>query len=279
MNEIRNGSPKILGILNVTTDSFSDGQDFLEPAKAVAHAEEMWASGAAMIDVGAASSNVASSPVSAETEISRLEAVLPELKRCGMAVSVDTFKPEVQRWCLKSGLVDCINDIQGFPFPDVYADLADSDAHLILMHSVQRMGFATEVVTDPVAVFDSMMSYFGERIGALVSAGVRKERIILDPGMGNFLGSNPETSVYVLRNVERIRSEFSLPVMIALSRKSFLANISSCDADKSQPLAQRRSSATLAAELFAAQSGADWLRTHDVKSLATALEVDSALRG
>lgn len=275
----RNSTPRILGILNTTTDSFSDGKDFLEPSKAVAHADEMWASGASMIDVGAASSNVSSSPVSADTEIARLAVVLPELKRKGMLVSVDTFKPEVQRWCLQSGLVDCINDIQGFPFPEVYEDLAGSDAHLILMHSVQRMGFATEVVTDPVAVFDSMMEYFHERIGALTAAGVSKERIILDPGMGNFLGSNPETSVYVIRNIRRMKSEFSLPVMIALSRKSFLANISSCDADKSQPLAQRRSSATLAAELFAAQSGADWLRTHDVKSIVTALEVDSALRG
>ena len=98
----RNSTPRILGILNITTDSFSDGKDFLEPAKAVSHADEMWTAGAAMIDVGAASSNVSSSPVSADTEIARLAVVLPELKRKGMLVSVDTFKPEVQRWCLQS---------------------------------------------------------------------------------------------------------------------------------------------------------------------------------
>lgn len=269
--------PKISGVLNVTEDSFSDGGQFANADVAVAHAEKLWQKGASMIDVGAASSNVNSSNVDVATEISRLEAVVPNLKKRGMKVSVDTFKAETQRWCLDNG-VDCINDIQGFPYPEIYDELAEKkDVELIVMHSVQRYGFATEIETDAKKTYEDMLAFFSDRINQLTKAGIDRNRLILDPGMGNFLGKNPETSVYVMRHIKELKNIFGLRVMIAASRKSFLGNISSCDKDKTRPIAERRAAATLSAELFAAREGADWLRSHDVGAIVTAIEVMESL--
>ena len=256
---------KIFGIVNITTDSFSDGGMFIETDKAIAHALKLVEDGANVIDLGAASSNPQTSPVSVEEEIARLKPVIKALKEKGISISVDTFKPEVQKFCMEQG-VDYINDIQGFPFPEFYPDLAKSSCKLIVMHSVQRLGTATMVETNPEEVFDSMMIFFEERINALTNAGIARERLILDPGMGFFLGSNPETSILVLKRFDEIKERFSLPVMIAVSRKSFLGKI--CGVDAKNQLAP-----TLAAEIFAYKKGADYLRTHDVKSLSQALKI------
>ena len=168
------------------------------------------------------------------------------------------------------GTVDFINDIQGFPYPEIYSGLAKSDCKLVLMHSVQRIGAATKVETNPEEVFTSMMEFFKERIAALVEAGVKRERIILDPGMGFFLGSNPETSILVLKRFPEIQEAFNLQVMIAVSRKSFLGKITGTDV-------KSRLAPTLAAEMYAYKKGADYLRTHDVKSLSDALKISKAL--
>ncbi|HAO7407089.1 TPA: dihydropteroate synthase, partial [Escherichia coli] len=161
-------------------------------------------------------------------------------------------------------------DIQGFPYPEIYSGLAKSDCKLVLMHSVQRIGAATKVETNPEEVFTSMMEFFKERIAALVEAGVKRERIILDPGMGFFLGSNPETSILVLKRFPEIQEAFNLQVMIAVSRKSFLGKITGTDV-------KSRLAPTLAAEMYAYKKGADYLRTHDVKSLSDALKISKAL--
>ena len=189
---------KIFGIVNITTDSFSDGGLYLDSKKAIEHALKLAEDGADIIDLGAASSNPDTTDVSVEEEIKRLKPVIKALKKQNIKISVDTFKPEVQRFCIDSG-VDYINDIQGFPFPEFYEVLSKSDCGLVLMHSIQRLGVATKINTNPEEVFGSMMQFFKERINALVAAGIDKERIILDPGMGFFLGSNPETSLFVLK--------------------------------------------------------------------------------
>lgn len=251
---------KIFGIVNITTDSFSDGGLYLETDKAIAHAIQLAEDGADVIDLGAASSNPHTSPVSVEKEIARLSPVINALKEKGIKISIDSFKLEVQKFCIEQG-VDYINDIQGFPFPEFYPDLAKSNCKLIVMHSVQRLGTATIVETNPEEVFDSMMNFFEERINALIKAGISKNRLILDPGMGFFLGSNPETSVLILKRFDEIKEKFGLPVMIAVSRKSFLSKITGSDA-------KSRLAPTLAAEIFAYKKGADYLRTHDVKSLS-----------
>ena len=225
--------------------------------------------GADIIDLGAASSNPDTTDVSVEEEITRLKPVIKALKKQNIKISVDTFKPEVQRFCIDSG-VDYINDIQGFPFPEFYEVLSKSDCGLVLMHSIQRLGVATKINTNPEEVFGSMMQFFKERINALVAAGIDKERIILDPGMGFFLGSNPETSLFVLKRFPYISKTFGLPVMIALSRKSFLGKITGTDV-------KNRLAPTLAAEIYANNKGADYIRTHDVKSLSDALKIFKAL--
>lgn len=237
--------------------------------KAIEHALELANDGAEVIDLGAASSNPQTSPVSVEEEIKRLRPVIKTLKEKGIAVSVDTFKPEVQRFCMEQG-VEYLNDIQGFPYPDVYAELAASDCKLIIMHSMQRIGPATVIDTQPEDVLTSVIDFFSKRIMDLENAGVQRERMILDPGMGFFLGSNPESSVIVLKNIQRLKQLFGLPVLIALSRKSFLGKITESEV-------KTRGAATLAAEIYAYQAGADFIRTHDAKALDDALKIFSRL--
>ncbi len=262
MNNQRLG---IFGIVNITTDSFSDGGMFIETDKAIAHALQLAENGANVIDLGAASSNPHTSPVSIEEEIARLSPVIKALKEKGIKISIDTFKPEVQKFCMEQG-VEYINDIQGFPFPEFYPELAKSNCKLVVMHSVQRLGTATIVETNPEEVFNSMMAFFEERINALKNAGISEDRLILDPGMGYFLGSNPESSILMLKRFNEVKEKFGLLVMIAVSRKSFLGKI--CGSDVKDRLAP-----TLAAEIFAYKKGADYLRTHDVKSLSQALKI------
>lgn len=260
---------KIFGIVNITTDSFSDAGLYLDSEKAIEHALQLAADGADIIDLGAASSNPNTSEVRVEEEIRRLKPVISVLKEKGITISVDTFKPEVQLFCIKEG-VDYINDIQGFPYPEFYPELAKSRCKLVVMHSVQRIGTATVIETNPEEVLKFMMQFFEERIEALIKTGISKERIILDPGMGFFLGSNPETSILVLKRFQKIKEQFGLPVMIAVSRKSFLGKITGSDV-------KNRLAPTLAAEIFAYKKGADYLRTHDVRSLFDALRVTSVL--
>ncbi|MDR1678794.1 MAG: dihydropteroate synthase [Prevotellaceae bacterium] len=259
----------IFGIVNITEDSFSDGGLYLDINRAIAHAFELAVGGADVIDLGAASSNPNSATISAEEEISRLRPVIAALKAQDIAVSVDTFKPEVQRFCMEQR-VDFINDIQGFPFSELYPELARASCKLVVMHSVQRIGMATVVETEPEEVFHSMMSFFDERITALTDAGIARERLILDPGMGFFLGSNPESSMIALRRFDEIKQRFDLPVMIGVSRKSFLGKMTASDVTD-------RLAATLVAELFAYKKGADYIRTHDVKPLVDGIRVFDSL--
>jgi len=265
MQSFQFGEPKILGIVNITEDSFSDGGLYLDPEKAIAHALRLFADGADIIDLGASSSNPNSKPVAPDEEKKRLAPILRQLKDRGIPVSVDAFHPETQRFAL-AGKVAYLNDIQGFPNPEIYAELAASECKLIVMHSVQRLGKAQIVETDPQTIVRSILEFFAQRLAALESAGVQRERVILDPGMGFFLGKAPEPSVEVLRNLSNLRTEFKLPVLVSVSRKSFLRNLTGRTADKAGP-------ATLAAELYAALEGVDYIRTHEARQLKDALKI------
>jgi dihydropteroate synthase type 2 len=262
-------SPKLFGILNITEDSFSDGGRFLAPAAALAHARAMMAGGADALDIGAASSNPEAAAVAPEIEIARLESVVPQLMQEGVSISVDTFSPTVQRWALERN-VACLNDIQGFPDAEIYPALAASKAKLIVMHSVQERGRATRVDVPPDEIVPRCIAFFERRIAALTSAGVARDRLVLDPGMGFFLGSNPDASVAVLRALPHLKHAFGLPVLVSVSRKSFLRKIAGRDAKDSGP-------ASLAAELFAALQGADHIRTHDPAAARDALRIWNAL--
>ena len=201
----------LFGILNITEDSFSDGGRFLEPAAALQHARALIAGGADALDIGAASSNPEATGVAPEIEIARLQSVVPQLLKDGVAISIDTFSPDVQRWALNHG-VAYINDIQGFPDPEIYPALAASDAKLIVMHSVQEQGRATRVEVSPEEIVPRCIAFFERRIAALTAAGIDRSRLILDPGMGFFLGSNPEASFTMLNELPQLKRAFGLPV-------------------------------------------------------------------
>ena len=261
---------KILGILNVTEDSFSDGGKFLAADAAIAHAEKLMADGADGIDIGAASSNPAAKPVSPEIEIMRLGAVLPALKAKGIPLSIDTFNPAVQRFALSQG-VDWLNDIHGFPDAALYPALAASTAKLIVMHMVQERGVAVRTQVPPSEIFDRVVAFFDARIAALTDAGIARDRIILDPGMGQFVGADPQNSLILLRRLPELKTRYGLPLLISVSRKGFLRKLTGQPIEKIGP-------ATLAAEMAAAHQGADIIRTHDVAALRDGLKVLESLQ-
>jgi len=262
-------APLLFGILNITEDSFSDGGKYLAPEAAIAQGRKLIAGGADVLDLGAASSNPESKGVAADVEIARLAPVVAALKRDGARISVDSFAADVQRWALAQE-VDYLNDIQGFPDAEFYPALAASRARLVVMHSVQERGKATRVNVAPDEIHGRIVRFFESRIAALTGAGIARERLILDPGMGFFLGTDPQTSFTVLRRIGDLKKAFGLPVLVSVSRKSFLRRITGREPAQA-------GAASVAAELFARAQGADCLRTHDPGALKDALAVWQAL--
>jgi dihydropteroate synthase type 2 len=263
--------PCLFGIVNITEDSFSDGGQYLDPPDAIGHARALVAAGAQVIDLGAAASNVDARPVSAAEEIRRLDPVIAALAADGTQTSVDSFLPEVQRFALSKG-VAFLNDIQGFPDPSVYRELAAASCRLVVMHAVQGRGRARRVELPADEVWERIHYFFVERVAALERGGIARERLILDPGMGFFLSKRPEASLRVLTGLDRLKRDFGLPVLVSVSRKSFLRAITG------RASALEMGAATLAAEIYAAEMGADYIRTHDPGALADALKVLAALR-
>jgi len=174
----------------------------------------------------------------------------------------------VQRFAIARG-VAFLNDIQGFPDASLYRELAASPCRLVVMHAVQGRGRAQRLELSPDAVWQRVRGFFA---ATLASAGIARERLILDPGMGFFLSSRPEASLRVLARIGRLKQEFALPVLVSVSRKSFLRAITG------RAATAEAGAATLAAELFAAAAGADYIRTHDPGALRDALRVTAALR-
>ena len=260
---------KILGILNITTDSFSDGGRYLDPAAAITHAEALARDGADIIDIGAASSNPEAKPVPPETEIARLAGVVPALKDKGLSLSIDSFAPQVQRWALGQG-IDYLNDIHGFPDPALYPALAASPARLIVMHMVQDRGVAVRTDVPPSEIFARVTAFFEARLKALTDAGISRDRLILDPGMGQFVGIDPENSLILLRRLPELSRRFGLPLLVSVSRKGFLRKLTGRTAADAGP-------ASLAAELFAEANGAAYIRTHAPGPLRDGLKILKAI--
>ena len=262
-------APIIFGIVNITSDSFSDGGKFLTPEAAIGHAHKLVADGADVIDLGPASSNPDAAPVSAATEIARIAPVLDALLADGIRISLDSYQPETQAYALSRG-VAYLNDIRGFPDPAFYPRLAEVETPLVVMHSIQD-GQADRRDAPPGDIISHIARFFEARIEALTRAGVARERIILDPGMGFFLGSSPRTSFEVLARFGELKAQFGLPVLLSVSRKSFLRKVTGRAPGEAGP-------ATLAAELKAIEAGADLIRTHEPAALRDGLAVLSALK-
>jgi dihydropteroate synthase type 2 len=263
------GSPRIVGIVNITEDSFSDGGRYLEQAAAVAHARKLRADGADVIELGPAASHPGSAPVSAAEERRRLAPVLEQLAADGIPVSVDSSRSETLRFAISAGAA-YLNDIHGFGDPGLYPALAASQCRLVVMHAVQAAGAATRVVTNPAAVWDGIGRFFTSRLATLQAAGIGKDRLIIDPGLGYFLGSTPGPSLAALAGIRELKDTFGVPVLASPSRKSFLRALTGRDATQVGP-------ATLAAEIFAAWQGADYIRTHDVAAARDALTLLAAI--
>jgi dihydropteroate synthase type 2 len=182
---------------------------------------------------------------------------------------VDSFRTETLRFAVSAGAA-CLNDIHGFGDPGLYPLLAASPCRLIVMHAVQAAGTATRVVTNASAVRDGIRRFFTHRLAALQAAGIGRERLVIDPGLGYFLGSTPEPSLAALAGIRELKDTFGVPVLVSPSRKSFLRAVTGRDVTRSGP-------ATLAAEIFAAWQGADYIRTHNVAAARDALTFLAAI--
>ena len=262
------GVTQVLGVLNLTRDSYSDGGRYLEPRAALAHARGMLDSGAVMIDVGAESSHPDSENVPAEEELRRLEPVVTALLATGARVSVDSYKPAVMRRVLELG-VHCINDITGLRDPEAVEAVRGSACDLIVMHSTSSEARARREDEQGGDWTARVVAFFEHRIAELQRAGIARERLILDPGLGFFLSSAPGPSLEILRNLQSLRA-LGLPLCVSPSRKSFIGSVLGRGVGE-------RAAGTLATEIWCAQHGVDWIRTHDVRALRDALVMLDAI--
>jgi len=252
--------PKLVGIVNITEDSFSDGGKFIDTQKAIGQACRLLGDGADIVELSGASSNPRSQSVSAEEQIARMEPVLAALDA---VVSIDAANSAVQRWAI-SKRVALLNDITGFPNEALYPELARSTAKLVVMHAITDTDKAGRAAHTTKQVFDSLYSFFERRIPALERSGIARERLIIDPGMGFFLSSDPAPSFAVLAELGAFKSRFNLPVMVSVSRKSFLRG-------GAPPDSAEAAARTLELELQAVKNGADYIRTHDVRQIREAI--------
>lgn len=269
---LRRGMVGTFGIVNVTRDSFSDGGRHLAPDAAIAHGERLLADGADVIDLGAESTHPDAEDVPAEVEARRLRPVVEALLRRGATVSIDTCKPDVMREMLALG-VHWLNDVAGFCSAAAMAAVAGAPAHVRFVAMFARgSGARAERRADGTGdLLAELRAFWRARIAAFAAAGVARERLVLDPGMGFFLGNTEAPSLTVLRHLPELRREFA-PLLVSVSRKSFVGAVTGRDVGERGP-------GTLAAELWAARAGVDWIRTHDVGALRSAWAVERAIAG
>jgi dihydropteroate synthase len=252
---------ELVGIVNLTEDSFSDGGRFLDEKAAIAHGERLLAQGAGWLDLGAESSNPAGRAVPADVEIERLRPVLVHFVRQGACVSVDTHKPQVMRAVVDLGAA-MINDITAAADPETARALAGSTVPLVLMFARNGSARAERAVQPHAGLMEEIIAFFEERLRVLAGRGIARERLILDPGMGFFLGSNPQPSLFVLKHF-RALEVLGRPLYVSTSRKSFIGTLIGKGPGE-------RMSGTLATELWALAHGASYVRTHDVGALGEA---------
>ncbi|WP_227243816.1 dihydropteroate synthase [Paraburkholderia caribensis] len=268
--------PLVMGILNVTPDSFSDGGLYAEPSKARRQAELMLVEGADIIDIGGESTRPGAPPVPLEDELDRVIPLVKELSDAGIPVSVDTYKPEVMRHALAAG-ADLINDIWGFRMPGAIEAVKDSQCGLCVMHMLgepQTMQAGEPAYADVVA---EIRAFLDERVNTLMGAGVAKNRICVDPGFG--FGKTVEHNYALLAHLPETAPIVGtpLPILAGMSRKSMLGAVV-------QRPPQQRVVASVAAAVCAAERGAAIIRVHDVEQTVQGLQVwaamrDAALRG
>jgi dihydropteroate synthase len=253
--------PAVMGVLNVTPDSFSDGGAFIAPESALAQARRMISEGADIIDIGAESTRpYGSEPVSAEEELRRLQPVFSDVVSLGVPVSIDSMKSPVVAWALDRGAV-IANDVWGLQRDAGMAKLlAERKTPVVVMHNRDSADAAVDIMKDIAA-------FFVRSLEIAARAGIATENIVLDPGIG--FGKTPEQSMTALARLPELRT-FGLPILVGASRKRFISTVS-----PSEP--QQRLGGSIAAHLMAAQGGAKIIRTHDVAETVQALRVAAAI--
>jgi dihydropteroate synthase len=250
------GFPKLMGIVNVTPDSFSDGGEFLDQTRAIEQCLRLVDDGADLLDVGGESTRPGAVPVGEEEEIRRVVPVIAEVaRRVSVPISIDTTKAAVARRALDAGAA-IVNDISGLRFdPHMPEVCAHAQAGIVCMH---MQGTPQTMQIDPryTDVVREVADYLAQRLAALEACGIARERVVIDPGIG--FGKTPDHNLTILKNIARFRA-LGRPVLIGHSRKRFLAKILGRTLDET-------SAATLGVSVAAALAGADLLRVHDVRA-------------
>jgi dihydropteroate synthase len=257
------GRPLVMGVLNVTPDSFSDGGRFLDPQAAVAQARRLVAEGADIVDVGAESTRPYGGPVSVslEDEHERLKPILSDVIALGIPVSVDTMKAPLAAWALDLGAA-IVNDVWGLQRdPDMARVVAEHGVPVIIMHNREQADPAIDIVAEVTA-------FFKRSLDIAARAGVSRDRIVLDPGIG--FGKTAEQSLTCIARLDAWRG-FGMPLLVGASRKRFIHSVTPSD-----PM--ERLGGSLAAHLLAVENGAAIIRVHDVAPTVQALAVAAAIR-
>lgn len=259
-------SGALVGILNVTPDSFSDGGEYSDPDTATSHGVEMMEQGALLIDVGGESTRPGAQPVSEAEEMRRLMPAVEGLVAAGVRVSVDTYKPGVARAALSAGAV-VINDVTGFQDDAMVEAVADSDCGVVIMH---MRGTPVDMQADPRYddVVGEVEEYLLKQVGRLHDGGVTRERIVIDPGIG--FGKTAAHNLTLLANLDRLAGH-GLGVMVGTSRKRFLGELAEDDTP------QGRDGATAVTTALAFARGARLFRVHNVARSRDALRVAGAI--
>ncbi len=253
--------PHVMGILNMTPDSFSDGGQYLDPQLAIDRAHQMIADGADIIDIGGESTRPGAPKVCTCDELRRILPAIEALMDCGVPLSIDTQKPYVMREVLNIG-VDIINDINGFNSPVAIDAVADSHAGLCIMH---MQGTPQDMQAEPHYddVVAEVAQFLGKQVQRLMTAGVARERLCLDPGFG--FGKTLAHNQTLMRHLPQLSEKHHLPLLIGVSRKRMIGAITGRES------AAERTSGSVAAALWALQHGAQIVRVHDVAQTVDAI--------
>ena len=259
--------PIVMGILNATPDSFSDGGKFRTPQDAIAQAERMIANGVDLIDIGGESTRPGAEPVALQEELDRVLPVIEVLKHCGVALSIDTYKAETMRQALNAG-VDCVNDVWALRQEGaVNAILENTHCGIVLMH-MQRNPQTMQFDPEYQDVIADVSLFLQERAQVLMTVGIEANRIAIDPGFG--FGKSLEHNLNLLKNFAAF-SKLGYPVLAGLSRKSMLGKITGKDTNE-------RVASSVAAAIMAAERGAKIVRVHDVTETVDALKLWGAIQ-
>ena len=260
-------SPLVMGIVNVTPDSFSDGGQHLQRDAAIAHARQLIAEGADIIDIGGESTRPGAQPVSIQQELDRVLPIIEGLRGAPVPISIDTCKPQVMQAAIAAG-VQMVNDINALQDAAAMHAVAAGNVAVCLMHkqgdpqTMQMQPHYQDVVAE-------VCDFLRGRIAAAAASGIGRERIVIDPGFG--FGKTLEHNLALLRGLGKL-ADLGVPVLAGLSRKSMLGALTGQDVE-------HRVSASVAAALIAVQRGASIVRVHDVRATADALKVWNAVNG